>query len=55
MTLFLFPQGFFVAILYCFMSSDVKMELRKHWAAWRYTRTSSTSRGYRFNNGKSYR
>ncbi|XP_037076298.1 parathyroid hormone/parathyroid hormone-related peptide receptor-like [Pollicipes pollicipes] len=25
-------QGCFVAILYCFMSSEVKLELKKHWA-----------------------
>ncbi|KAF0301727.1 Parathyroid hormone/parathyroid hormone-related peptide receptor [Amphibalanus amphitrite] len=48
-------QGFFVAILYCFMNSEVKLELRKHWAAWRYSRASAASRGYRLNNGKSYR
>ncbi|XP_043236764.1 glucagon receptor-like isoform X3 [Amphibalanus amphitrite] len=48
-------QGFFVAILYCFMNSEVKLELRKHWAAWRYSRASAASRGYRMNNGKSYR
>ncbi|XP_037076292.1 secretin receptor-like [Pollicipes pollicipes] len=50
-------QGCFVAILYCFMSSEVKLELKKHWATWRYANmgVSANSGRSRSNHGKSYR
>lgn len=50
-------QGCFVAILYCFMSSEVKLELAKLWAAWRYSHFGipALSRRGRHNHGKSSR
>ncbi|XP_049804434.1 secretin receptor-like isoform X1 [Schistocerca nitens] len=38
-------QGFFVALLYCFMNAEVRTELNKTWSWWPRRRNKSTSDG----------
>ncbi|XP_071477694.1 PDF receptor-like [Diadema antillarum] len=39
-------QGFFVAVLYCFVNSEVRATLKRKWAAWRNSRRPHHHRGH---------